>query len=51
MPVLASASAAKISRPKISGIYHRVRLFNLLDDQKEIRIIWITSPPGAGKTT
>jgi len=51
MPVLASASAAKISRPKISGIYHRVRLFNLLDDQKEKQIIWITSPPGAGKTT
>ena len=51
MSLMTSASAAKISRPRISGIYQRVRLFSLLDEQKDIPVIWITSPPGAGKTT
>lgn len=51
MPVQVSASAAKISRPKISGIYPRTRLYRVIDRHKEIPIIWVTSPPGAGKTS
>lgn len=47
----ASASAAKISRPKVAGIYPRVRLFEQLDRLDGTPITWITSPPGAGKTT
>ena len=47
----ASVSFAKISRPRLSGAYPRVRLFNEFDEKRSKPIIWITSPPGAGKTT
>lgn len=47
----ASESVAKISRPRLSGAYPRVRLFNAFDENHENPIVWITSPPGAGKTT
>ncbi len=47
----AAISFAKISRPRLSGAYPRVRLFNEFDDRRKAPIIWITSPPGAGKTT
>jgi LuxR family maltose regulon positive regulatory protein len=47
----ATASAAKISRPKVSGVYPRMRLFAALDRLADTPVTWITSPPGAGKTT
>ena len=51
MPVQVTASAAKITRPKISGIFPRARLFTELDSLQEKSVTWISSPPGAGKTT
>jgi len=43
-------SIAKISRPKVSRVLERKRLFRHLD-QARSPIIWVTGPPGSGKTT
>ena len=44
-------SIAKITRPKITGVYERTRLFNLLDQRREKPVVWISGPAGSGKTT
>src|SRR5258708_15970250 len=44
-------SLAKISRPRLFGVVPRERLFALLDDNRGRPLIWISGPPGAGKTT
>jgi LuxR family maltose regulon positive regulatory protein len=44
-------SIAKITRPKITGIFPRKRLFRLLDTFRKYPVIWITGPAGSGKTT
>ncbi len=47
-----SAGLAKISGPSASGIFPRHRLFQLLDSSGNgPPLVWITGPPGAGKTT
>ena len=47
-----SAGLAKISGPSTSGIFPRHRLFELLDSSGNgPPLVWITGPPGAGKTT
>ena len=43
-------NAAKISRPKISGMHPRPRLNKLLGECSAHQGIWVSSPPGAGKT-
>lgn len=42
---------AKISRPRLSRIVSRERLFALLDQASQRPVIWITGPGGAGKTS
>lgn len=42
---------AKLSRPRMFGAIDRERLFALLDVQRERPLVWVTGPPGAGKTT
>ena len=42
---------AKLSRPRQSGVFPRERLFKLLDDARQRPLVWISAPPGAGKTT
>ena len=44
-------SIAKITKPSVSGIYERERLFLLLDDQRKKPLVWISAPAGSGKTT
>lgn len=44
-------SLAKTTRPSMSGILPRHRLFKLLDRARASSIMWVTGPPGAGKTT
>ena len=44
-------SLAKTTRPRVSGIFPRTRLFRLLDRGRRRPIIWISGPPGSGKTT
>ena len=47
----ARASPGKTTRPSLSGILPRPRLFALLDEARERQIIWVSGPPGCGKTT
>jgi LuxR family maltose regulon positive regulatory protein len=46
-----SVSLAKITRPSLSGVFPRERLFHLLDRGRDRSIICISGPPGSGKTT
>ncbi len=41
----------KISRPKLSTVFERERVFRLLNDVRRHSVIWISAPAGAGKTT
>jgi ATP/maltotriose-dependent transcriptional regulator MalT len=45
------ASLGKTARPRLSGILPRRRLFELLDQGREGPSIWVSGPPGCGKTT
>ena len=42
---------AKLTRPRIFGAMARERLFALLDQGLERPCVWVSGPPGAGKTT
>src|SRR5512141_3047370 len=42
---------AKLTRPCIEGIVERRRLFVRLDALAGQKIVWISAPPGYGKTT
>ena len=44
-------STVKISRPKVSGVAPRTRLFRLLDSSRKKPVVWISGPAGSGKTT
>ena len=41
----------KIGAPQLAGISPRQRLFDRLDASLEKPVIWVTGPPGSGKTT
>jgi ATP/maltotriose-dependent transcriptional regulator MalT len=41
----------KIAQPRLHDAYNRSRLFRKLDEAREYSIVWITAPPGAGKST
>src|SRR5581483_6200455 len=41
---------AKLTRPYFSGIFVRRRLFKQLDRGRKRPLLWISGPPGAGKT-
>jgi LuxR family maltose regulon positive regulatory protein len=41
----------KINSPRMRGAYQRKRLFARLDTLRSSPAVWITGPPGAGKTT
>jgi len=45
-----SAHLAKLTRPRLTDVFLRERLFRRLDGARR-SLIWITAPPGAGKTT
>jgi ATP/maltotriose-dependent transcriptional regulator MalT len=43
---------AKLTRPKLYDALARPRLYALLDDAAAKKpIVWVSAPPGAGKTT
>ena len=42
---------AKTTRPSFSGVLARERLFISLDEARTRPVVWITGPPGSGKTT
>lgn len=41
---------AKIAQPSAAGIFPRHRLFHLINKKLTRPILWITGPPGSGKT-
>ena len=45
------ASLGKTTRPSLPGILPRKRLFGLLDEARERPVVWVSGPPGCGKTT
>jgi len=46
-----SALLAKLSRPRLFRVLNRERLFTALDAAQEQPAVWISGPPGAGKTS
>ncbi len=44
-------SIAKITKPSVSGVYQRERLFRLLDENRRRPLVWVSGPAGSGKTT
>ena len=42
---------AKITRPTLSRVVQRKRLFSLLEGRMEKPIVWVSAPAGSGKTT
>ena len=46
-----SSTLAKLSRPRLYDAVPRERLFLELDRLRRHPLVWITAPPGAGKTT
>jgi LuxR family transcriptional regulator, maltose regulon positive regulatory protein len=42
---------AKLNPPRLPAIVERPRLYRLLDQASKRPVIWITAPPGFGKTT
>ena len=46
-----SPALAKLTRPKLYDALPRPRLFSLLDEAAARPIIWISAPPGSGKST
>src|SRR5438552_1666413 len=44
-------SLGKTARPSLTGILSRTRLFALLDRGREGPAVWVSGPPGCGKTT
>ncbi|MDY7032118.1 MAG: hypothetical protein SVY10_09470 [Thermodesulfobacteriota bacterium] len=45
------ASSAKVTLPILGEVFPRERLFQELDRMREKSVIWVTGPPGSGKTT
>ncbi len=45
------ASLGKTTRPSLAGILPRQRLFALLDAARRRPVVWVSGPPGGGKTT
>jgi LuxR family transcriptional regulator, maltose regulon positive regulatory protein len=46
-----SPTIAKVTRPIPTGVYPRKRLFDLLHRKRKYPVIWVSGPPGCGKTT
>ncbi len=44
-------SKAKLSAPRLSRTYARIRLFEQLDAVRHAPLIWLSAPAGAGKTS
>ena len=42
---------AKVTPPEITGYFPRKRLFRLLDAARKRPVVWVSAPPGSGKTT
>ncbi len=48
---MSNVTLAKLTRPRLYGTVPRARLFQCLDERRQHPLLWITGPPGAGKTS
>ena len=48
---MAVPKIAKITRPLLTEVFPRKRLFKVLDRSRKRPVTWIAGPPGCGKTT
>ncbi len=48
---LSALPLAKLSRPRLHAPVLRERLFRILDQRDTRPVIWVSGPPGSGKTT
>lgn len=46
-----AVTLAKLEPPRLPAVFERSRLFAVLDAAREKRLILVSGPPGAGKTT
>ena len=51
MAIRKQTALAKLSRPRLHDAMPRDRLFAILDGARQRPVVWISGPPGAGKTT
>jgi LuxR family maltose regulon positive regulatory protein len=49
--VTTRSQLAKLTRPFLGAAYARTRLFGLLDQAGGPPVLWLSGPPGSGKTT
>jgi LuxR family transcriptional regulator, maltose regulon positive regulatory protein len=42
---------AKLTRPALTAAFARTRLFDIIDRHRSSPVLWLTGPPGSGKTT
>jgi two-component SAPR family response regulator len=49
--MLRFSSLAKITQPSYTGVYPRERLYKSLDQALNKQAVWISGPPGSGKTS
>jgi LuxR family maltose regulon positive regulatory protein len=49
--LLSRSAITKITRPRISDVLERSRLFHMLDIKGKASVTWISGPGGSGKTT
>ena len=45
------ASLGKTTRPRLAGVLPRKRVFALLEGEDAAPAVWVSGPPGSGKTT
>jgi ATP/maltotriose-dependent transcriptional regulator MalT/DNA-binding SARP family transcriptional activator len=50
-PTVSASRLAKTTRPRISDVFWRERLFRVLEDSRASACTWIEGPPGSGKTS
>ena len=48
---LKQPALTKITKPILTGIFLRKRLFQLIDRSRNRPVVWLSGPPGSGKTT
>ena len=49
--MIIGAIPAKISPPRSQSVHARTDVFKIFDNARKRPVVWVTGPPGSGKTT